>query len=105
MSRGNLILSSRLDLHSAQQSADGITFLEDPIGGGTIKYFPQISPKMGLLWKPTDQHTFRLTAARAFNTPSSQGLYLNLKVAQYSIFEVKSRGNKDGYNYIRNEND
>jgi len=60
---------------------------------------------MGLLWKPTDNHTFRFTAARAFNTPSSQGLYLNLKVAQYSVFEVKARGNKDGYTYIYDEND
>ena len=100
-----LILSGRLDLHSGLLDENGINFLEDPLGGGTVKYFPQTSPKLGLLYKPSDKHTFRLTAARAFNTPSSQGLYLNLKAAQYSIFEVKARGNKDGYTFIRNEND
>ena len=100
-----LILSGRLDLHSGQLDKNGISFLDDPIGGGSIKYVPQTSPKVGLLYKPSENHTFRLTAARAFNTPSSQGLYLNLKAAQYSVFEVKARGNKDGYNYIRDEDD
>ena len=100
-----LILSGRLDLHSGLLDDNGITFLEDPIGGGTVKYFPQLSPKIGLMIKPNESQTFRITAARAFNTPSSQGLYLNLKVAQYSVFEVKARGNKDGYTYVRGEND
>jgi outer membrane receptor protein involved in Fe transport len=101
----DLILSGRLDLHSGQQDTDGVTFLEDPIGGGKVTYFPQTSPKLGLLYKPSDNHTFRLTAAREFNTPSSQGLYLNLKAAQLSIFDVMAKGNKDGYNYIRDAND
>jgi len=99
-----LILSGRLDLHSGQLDSNGITFLADPLGGGTFKYFPQWSPKVGLLWKPDDNQTFRLTAARAFNTPSSQGLYLDLLASIYSVFPVQARGNKDGYHYIRDNN-
>ncbi|MFQ6611887.1 MAG: TonB-dependent receptor [Fidelibacterota bacterium] len=97
------ILSGRLDLHSAQLDSNGFRFLADPLGGGTFKYFPQWSPKVGLLWKPDDNQTFRLTAARAFNTPSSQGLYLDLLAAIYNVFPVEARGNKDGYTYLRNK--
>lgn len=99
-----LILSGRVDLHSGQQENGGIKFLEDPLTGKTMEYFPQISPKVGLLYKPNENQTFRLTAARAFNTPSSQGLYLDVLAAQYSVFPVKARGNANGYNYMRNSN-
>tara|TARA_Y100000590_G_scaffold77284_1_gene85596 strand:+ start:27245 stop:30163 length:2919 start_codon:yes stop_codon:yes gene_type:complete len=99
-----LILSGRVDLHSGQQKDGGITFLEDPLTGETMEYYPQISPKVGLLYKPNENQTFRLTAARAFNTPSSQGLYLDVLAAQYSVFPVKARGNANGYNYTRNAN-
>ena len=97
-----LILSGRIDLHSGQQEDGGFKFLKDPLSGETMEYYPQISPKVGLLYKPNEKQTFRLTAARAFNTPSSQGLYLNVLAAQYSVFPVVARGNADGYNYTRN---
>ena len=98
-----LILSGRVDLHSGQQKDGGIKFLKDPLSGETMEYYPQISPKVGLLYKPRENQTIRLTAARAFNTPSSQGLYLDVLAAQYSVFPVKARGNKDGYTFTRNE--
>jgi len=97
-----LILSGRFDLHSGQLDEDGIPFILDPLSGETANFFPQFSPKVGLLWKPKENQTFRLTAARAFNTPSSQGLYLDVLAAQYSIFPVKARGNRMGYSYTRN---
>jgi outer membrane receptor protein involved in Fe transport len=96
-----LILSGRIDLHSDQQKDGGIKFLKEPLTGETMEYLPQISPKVGLLYKPNDKQTFRLTAARAFNTPSSQGLYLEVLAAQYSVFPVMARGNKDGYTFTR----
>ena len=40
-----LILSGRIDLHSGQQEDGGIKFLEDPLSGKTMEYFPQISPR------------------------------------------------------------
>jgi len=97
-----LILSGRLDLHSGLLDEGGIPFILDPFTGETGNVFPQISPKVGLLWKPKENQTLRLTAARAFNTPSSQGLYLDILAAQYSIFPVRARGNKDGYSYTHN---
>ena len=99
-----LILSGRLDLHSGQQKEGGFKFLDDPFSGKSIEYYPQISPKIGLLYKPNENQTYRLTAARAFNTPSSQGLYLEVLAAQYSIFPVVARGNANGYTYTRNAN-
>jgi len=100
-----LILSNRFDLHSGQIDSNGFTFLEDPLSGETMKYGVQMSPKVGLLYKPNQEHTFRLTAAKAFNSPSSQGLYLDVKAAQYSIFSVKAVGNADGYTFFRSDND
>ena len=98
-----LVLASRLDLHTGvQDSVNGLKFLDDPLLGGTVPYAPQISPKIGLLWKPAENQTFRLTAARAFNTPSSQGLYLDLLVGQVVPFGIKARGNAAGYHYPRN---
>ena len=101
-----LILAGRIDLHSGLiDDKNGLTFLNDPLDGSTLKYIPQASPKIGLLYKPDDNHTVRLTAAKAFNTPSSQGLYLDVKAAQYSIFSVMARGNDDGYTFFRDSSD
>ncbi len=98
-----LILASRIDLHNGvQDTVSGLTFLDDPLLGGTLSYAPQFSPKVGFLWKPGENQTFRLTAARAFNTPTSQGLYLDLLAGLSSATFVKARGNADGYHYTRN---
>ena len=105
-----LVLAGRIDLHSGLTTEDkagraGLKFLSDPLTGSTLDYIPQASPKIGLLFKPADNHTFRLTTAKAFNTPSSQGLYLNVKAAQYSIFSVMASGNDRGYTYFRDSDD
>lgn len=98
-----LVASSRLDLHSHQRDEkNGITFLEDPLTGGTVKYRPQWSPKLGILYKPADNQTFRLTTARAFNTPSSQGLFLDILVGLFPPFGVTARGNVGGFHYTHN---
>ena len=97
-----LIAAGRFDLHSGLTKDDGFTFLSDPLSGETIKYSPQWSPKIGLLWKPFENQTFRLTAAKAFNTPSSQGLFLDVRVATVPPWGVYARGNSGGYNYSRN---
>ncbi|MFQ6676050.1 MAG: TonB-dependent receptor [Fidelibacterota bacterium] len=98
-----LIASGRLDLHSHQiDEKRGLRFLEDPLTGGTVKYRPQWSPKLGILYKPADNQTFRLTTARAFNTPSSQGLFLDILVGLFPPFGVRARGNATGFHYTRN---
>ena len=79
-----LILASRIDLHSGLTNDEsGFTFLNDPLDGSTVNYQAQISPKIGLLYKPSEDNTFRLTASTATNTPSSIGLYLDVLAAQY----------------------
>jgi outer membrane receptor protein involved in Fe transport len=95
------IFAGRLDLHSGERDENGIRFLEDPLLGGTITYQPQYSPKFGLLWKPVENQTFRLTAARASNTPSSQGLYLDIVAGIAASSLVKARGNPSGYHFER----
>jgi len=100
-----LIAAVRLDLHSGLiDNENGIKFISDPLSGESISYSPQWSPKIGLLWKPFENQTFRLTSARAFETPSSQGLYLDINVGNYAIYPVKARGNLNGYHYTRNHN-
>lgn len=101
-----LVLAGRIDLHSGLvDDKDGFNFLNDPLDGSTKNYIPQVSPKIGLLFKPSENHTFRLTSAKAFNTPTSQGLYLDVKAAQYSIFSVMARGNSEGYSFYRDSTD
>ena len=64
----------------------------------------QISPKVGLIYRPKDNQTFRLTWAQAFNTPTNQALFLDIFVARVSIFKVYARGADGGYVYPRAEN-
>lgn len=55
----DLVLAGRIDDHK---------YLEDPVW----------SPRAALVFKPEDVHTFRLTYNRAFETPSSNNLFLDL---------------------------
>jgi len=55
----NLVLAGRMDLHSA---------LPDPV----------FSPRAGIVWKPAEEHAFRVTYNRAFSTPSSLNQFLDL---------------------------
>lgn len=55
----NLVLAGRIDTHSA---------LPDAI----------FSPRAGLVFKPAEEHAFRLTYNRAFSTPSSLNQFLDL---------------------------
>ena len=62
----------------------------------------QISPKIGLVFKPKDHQNFRLTWAQAFNTPSNQALFLDIYITRVSIFKVYARGSDGGYVFPRN---
>lgn len=64
----------------------------------------QVSPKVGLVYRPRENQTFRLTWATAFNTPSNQALFLDLFVTRVSIFKVYARGASGGYVYPRDGN-
>ncbi len=62
----------------------------------------QISPKVGLAYKPKENQNYRLTWAKAFNTPSNQALFLDIFVTRFSVFKVYARGASGGYNYTKN---
>lgn len=62
----------------------------------------QFSPKFGLAYKPKENQNYRLTWAKAFNTPSNQALFLDIFVTRFSIFKVYARGADGGYNYPLN---
>ena len=106
------IQATRLDVH------DRLTnFLEFNNQGYNDSYSPtnwdfnfdktdglQISPKFGLSFKPKENQNFRLTWAKAFNTPSNQALFLDIFVTRIAIFKVYAKGSYGGYNYTTNQN-
>lgn len=106
-----LIQATRFDTH------DRLTDLVD-FNNQNYKYSPfnwkfdfskteglQVSPKVGLVYKPADHQNLRLTWARAYNTPSNQALFLDIFVTRASIFKVFARGASGGYIFPRGEND
>ena len=64
----------------------------------------QISPKLGLVYRPKENQNFRLTWAKAFNTPSNQALFLDIFVTRVATYKVYARGANNGYVYPRGEN-
>ena len=61
----------------------------------------QISPKIGLIYRPKENQNFRLTWAKAFNTPSNQALFLDIFVTRVATYKVFARGAHQGYSYPR----
>ena len=61
----------------------------------------QISPKIGLIYRPKENQNFRLTWAKAFNTPSNQALFLDIFVTRVATYKVFARGAHNGYTYPR----
>ena len=62
----DLLLSLRYDTHSRLDDAE-------------------VSPRAGLLYKPRESQSFRLTWNRAFSTPSTSNLYIDI-LAQKGVF-------------------
>ena len=79
-----LVLAARLDFHD-QLKEEGLQF----------------GPKLGLMYDPNPKESWRVTFGRAFNTPTTTQLFTNYYVQNYRIFSVFLRGNKDGTEYTR----
>lgn len=105
-----LIVASRLDAHDKLTNI--IDFGENDLSVNPFRWTfdlqnqegLQISPKIGLMYRPRENQNFRLTWARAFNTPSSQALFLDIFVQRFSVFKVFAKGAGNGYHYPRDEN-
>ena len=104
-----LIQATRLDIHD--RLTDFIEFNNQSYGSG---YSPfnwdlnldktdglQLSPKIGLAYKPKENQNFRITWATAFNTPTNQALFLDIFVTRVSVFKVYARGADGGYVFPR----
>jgi len=103
------IQATRFDIHD--RLSDIIQFNNQGYGTG---YSPfdwkfnfnktdgiQLSPKVGLVYRPKENQNFRLTWATAFNTPSNQALFLDIFVTRVSVFKVYARGADGGYVFPR----
>lgn len=108
-SKWEIIQATRLDVHD--RLTDFINFNNQKYGSN---YSPfnwdfdskessglQISPKVGLVYRPQENQNFRLTWAKAFNTPTNQALFLDIFVTRVSIFKVYARGASGGYVFPR----
>ena len=74
----DLVLSLRRDSHSRLDEAE-------------------ISPRAGLVYKPQETQSFRLTWNRAFSTPSTNNLYLDI-LGQRDVFGLEAFAPLLGYN-------
>ena len=61
----------------------------------------QFGPKLGVIFKPLEASTFRFTYGKAYNTPTSISLHTDLFIRRLSILDIYLRGNKDGTQYVR----
>ena len=103
------IQATRLDVHDRLTNL--IEFNNQGYGMGyspfdwdfdlTKKDGLQISPKIGIVHRPKENQNFRLTWARAFNTPTNQALFLDLFVTRVSVFKVYAQGADGGYVFPR----
>ncbi len=64
----------------------------------------QISPRAAVVYKPAPQHTFRGTYNRAFSTPSTLNIALDLSNGLIpNGINVRGIGNPNGYSYERDD--
>lgn len=87
----DLLASFRIDQHSE---------LNDPV----------FSPRAAIVFRPIQNHNFRLTYNRSFSTPSSNNLFLDLEAARIPIstfytLGVRAQGvPKGGFTFARDAN-
>jgi iron complex outermembrane receptor protein len=72
-----LTAAARVDKHSR---------LEDPV----------FSPRLGIVFKPNEDNSLRLTYNRAFSTPSTNNLFLDLVANKTAILNIKALGTPEG---------
>ncbi len=64
----------------------------------------QVSPRVALVYKPAPEHTMRATYNRAFSTPSTLNIALDLSNGLIpNGINVRGIGNPNGYSYERDE--
>jgi iron complex outermembrane receptor protein len=60
------------------------------------------SPRLGLVFKPTERNALRITYNRAFSTPSTNNLFLDLVASQNALLKIRALGTPDtGFQFNR----
>lgn len=61
----------------------------------------QLSPRAALVYKPTAEHSIRATYNRAFSSPGTNSLFLDIDAGSVGALTIQARGAADGFNYQR----
>jgi len=91
-SKFDLIGAARLDYHNR-------------INNSTLSIDHTVfSPRAALVFKPVTNHTLRATYNRAFGTPSTNSLFLDILLSRQAVFDVRTRGvpGETGYHFSYN---
>jgi outer membrane receptor for ferrienterochelin and colicins len=84
-------LSPKFELTAAAR-VDDHSRLEDPV----------FSPRVALVFKPIENHNFRFTYNRAFGTPSTNSLFLDLVASQNALLKIRALGTPStGFQFSR----
>jgi iron complex outermembrane receptor protein len=95
------------------QSESKLSTKFDFIGAARLDYHNRInnstlsidhtvfSPRLALVFKPVTNHSLRATYNRAFGTPSTNSLFLDILLSRQAVFDVRTRGvpGATGYNF------
>jgi iron complex outermembrane receptor protein len=61
----------------------------------------QLSPRAALVLKPNAAHSVRATFNRAFSSPGTNSLFLDINAGSAGPLTIRARGAKDGYHFQR----
>ncbi len=64
----------------------------------------QASPRAALVYKVTPQHSLRATFNRAFSSPGTNSLFLDINAGSAGPLTIRARGAKQGYSFQRDPN-
>jgi iron complex outermembrane receptor protein len=95
------------------QSESKLSSKFDFIGAARLDYHNRInnstlsidhtvfSPRAALIFKPGTNHTLRATYNRAFGTPGSNSLFLDILLSRQALFDIRTRGvpGETGYHF------
>jgi iron complex outermembrane receptor protein len=89
----NVVAAARLDDHSR---LDNLVF----------------SPRAAIVFKPTPERSIRASYNRAFSTPNTLNLFLDISALTIPIgddspfyYDARAQGNNDGFSFMRDAND
>ena len=61
----------------------------------------QLSPRAAVVYKPAAQHSIRATYNRAFSSPGTNSLFLDINAGAAQALTIQARGAADGFHFQR----